>query len=221
MKAIIIDDEPKAIELIKGYIDHFSFIEVVATFRNGFKAHEFLEINQIDLIILDINMPHLSGISLARLLTRKSQIIFTTAYAEFAIDSYDVEAVDYLLKPVSLERFAKAMGKLMKTLPSPQKKSESLLLKSGSNTYKIEPADILYLEKSGNYIQYFLIDKKLLVRESISEALCLLPDYFIQIHKSYIINLKKVDYFNKEEACINKIVLPVGNMYKEAFLKAH
>ncbi len=221
MKAIIVDDEPKAIELIKGYLGHFSYIELVATFRNGLKAKEFLEINMVDLIILDINMPHLSGISLARLLTRKPQIIFTTAYAEFALDSYEVEALDYLLKPVSLERFAKSMGKLMKIPPPALKKSEPLFLKSGSNTYRIEPADILYLEKSGNYIQYVLIDKKLLVRESISEALCLLPDHFIQIHKSFIINLKKLDYFNREEACINKIVLPVGSVYKEAFLKAH
>ncbi len=220
MKAIIIDDEPKAIELIKGYIEHFSFIEIVATFRNGLKAIAFLEANRVDLIILDINMPHLSGIALVKLLTKKPLVIFTTAYAEFAIESYEIEAIDYLLKPISIERFTKAMSKLLRTLPATQKKSKLLLVKSGSNTYRIEPMEILYLEKSSNYIQYFLLDRRLLVRESISESLCLLPDYFIQIHKSIIINMKKLDYFNKEEVCIHKVVLPVGSMYKEAFLQA-
>ena len=113
MKAIIVDDEPKAIDLLKGYLAHFSSIELIASFRNGLKALEYCGKNRVDLVFLDINMPQLTGLSLSRMLPRETKVIFTTAHAEFAVDSYDVEAADYLLKPISLERFAKAIGKIM------------------------------------------------------------------------------------------------------------
>lgn len=121
MKAIIVDDEPKAIELIQSYLSHFSVIELVGTFRNGLKAFQFMSKEPVDLLFLDINMPHLSGISLSKMVSKNTKIIFTTAYPEYAVESYDVEAVDYLLKPISLERFSKTIGKLLQNRPEARK----------------------------------------------------------------------------------------------------
>ena len=113
MKAIIVDDEPNAIQLLSSYLSQFSRIELVGSFRNGIKALEFIQENKPDLIFLDINMPHINGISLAKIIDKSCKIIFTTAHSEHAVESYDIGSVDYLLKPISLERFTKAMGKIL------------------------------------------------------------------------------------------------------------
>ena len=113
MKVIIVDDEPKAIELLVSYLKHFSNFKLEATFRNGLKALEFLNTNTVDVVFLDINMPHLSGLSLSKMIAPTIDIVFTTAYSEHALESYDVNAIDYLLKPISLERFSKTMAKLI------------------------------------------------------------------------------------------------------------
>ncbi len=137
MKAIIVDDEPKAIELLKSYLKHFSSIELVGTFRNGLKAFEFMNQEAVDLIFLDINMPHLSGISLSKMIDTKTKIIFTTAYSEYAVESYEVEAIDYLLKPISLERFTKTMSKVLSTTPdTSERKSNTLMIKSGTKIFR-------------------------------------------------------------------------------------
>jgi len=221
MKAIIVDDEPKAIELLKNYLTHFNAIELVGTFRNGLKAFEFLNTEKVDLIFLDINMPHLSGMSLSKMIKPEIRIIFTTAYSEFAVESYEVEAFDYLLKPISLERFTKTIQKLFSHhSPSPkqQEQKEVLMIKSGTKVYRVDPGDIFYLEKNGNYMLYHLESQKIMARESVAQALKVLPSFFLQTHKSFIINSEKVDYFNKEEVSIHSRLLPIGNAFKERLL---
>jgi two-component system, LytTR family, response regulator len=123
MKAIIVDDEPKAIELLQGYLLHFPQVELMSTFRNGLKALAYMQENPVDLVFLDINMPHLSGISLSKMLEKSIKVIFITAHAEYAPESYDVEAVDYLMKPVSFERFTKAIQKVLRSKPVVQDNS--------------------------------------------------------------------------------------------------
>ncbi|AEE51613.1 LytR/AlgR family response regulator transcription factor [Haliscomenobacter hydrossis] len=215
MKAIIVDDEPKAIELIQSYLAHFSAIELAGTFRNGFKAFQFISKEPVDLIFLDINMAHLSGISLSKMVDKNIKIIFTTAYPEYAVESYDVEAVDYLLKPISLERFSKTIGKLLQNkTEATENTKKTLMLKSGSKQYRTPVDDIFYLEKSGNYMEYQFQHKSILTRESISEALAVLPDHFIQIHKSIIINLNKIEYIDKEYVSINGKLLPIGSVFR-------
>lgn len=216
MKAIIVDDEPKAIELIQSYLSHFSVIELVGTFRNGLKAFQFMSKEPVDLLFLDINMPHLSGISLSKMVSKNTKIIFTTAYPEYAVESYDVEAVDYLLKPISLERFSKTIGKLLQNRSEGSENSKSILMiKSGTKHYRTCVSDIFYLEKSGNYMEYQLANKTILARESINEALSVLPEYFIQIHKSIIINLNKIEFIDKENVSINGKLLPIGSSFRE------
>lgn len=218
MKAIIIDDEPKAIDLIKEYLSHFPEIELTGTFRDPASAFQFLRKNPTELLFLDINLPEISGVAFAKMLKPETKIIFITAYAEYAMESYDVSTVDYLLKPVSFERFKKSINKVMKgkhKLDLPV-----LMLKSSGNIHPVPANEVLYLEKEGNYIQYYLKNRKVMVRETTIEAMGVLPDYFLQVHKSYIINKNRVDYFNKEEVSISGKVIPVGTTYKDGFLQA-
>lgn len=220
MKAIIVDDEPKAIELLKEYLSHFSRIQTVATFRNGLKAIEYLAEESVDLVFLDINMPHISGISLAKMLSDETKIIFTTAHSEFAVESYEVQATDYLLKPISLERFTKAMSKILPTQPTQTSgKSNILNIKSGQKTHRVDPSKVYYLEKDGNYMIYHLNDKKIMARETTTEALEKLPNSFIQIYRSYIVNIEKVENFDFESVEINNLSIPIGASFKEKVLE--
>ncbi len=216
MTAIIVDDEPRAIDLIKSYLEHFSAVHLLGTFRNGLKALEFLNKKKVDIIFLDINMPHLSGISLSKMIQAKTKIIFTTAYSEYAVESYEVEAIDYLLKPISLERFTKTMSKILIDDTSFSSiKSNILMIKSGTKVFRVDIDEIYYLMKDGNYMNYHTKDKVIMARESISESILLLPKHFTQIHKSYIINVHKIDFISKGELSINNQIIPIGNAFKQ------
>lgn len=225
MKVIIVDDEPNAIKLIASYLEHFSNFQIVQTFRNGLKALEFLNKNQVDVVFLDINMPHLSGLSLSKMISSKTAIVFTTAYAEHALESYDVNAVDYLLKPISLERFSKTITKLIHTSKQPstsniqENSSETIFIKSGTDIHQIQPSDILYLKKDGNYIYYVLEAKKIMARQSISEAMEQLDSNFIQVQKSYIINFKKINSINTDTIVIGDVKIPIGSQFKANLFK--
>ncbi|MCF8262456.1 MAG: LytTR family DNA-binding domain-containing protein [Melioribacteraceae bacterium] len=217
MKAIIVDDEPKAIELLQNYLVHFKSIKLINTFRNGLKAIEYLSNEKVDIVFLDINMPNLSGVALSKLIPSETKIIFTTAYSEYAVESYEVNAVDYLLKPIGFERFTKAVNKVLKNSPATEKQQNKYLIKSGFEIHSVELDDILYLKKEGNYMMYFLPDKKILARESITEALDKLPENFQQVHKSYIINLDKIDVIHRDEVEINGKQITVGTTYQKEF----
>lgn len=217
MKAIIIDDEPKAIELLKGYLNHFEGIELVETFRNGLKACEFIAKVPIDLIFLDINMPHISGITLSKIIPNTCSIIFTTAHSEYAVESYTVHAVDYLLKPISLNRFTQAISKVLQTTkPKPFSDATWLLIKSGFDTFRIEHTAILYLEKEGNYMTYVCETDKILGRETIQEALNKLPSSFLQTHKSFIVNTNKITRYDRTSIYLQKHKIPLSESYRQA-----
>ncbi len=226
MKVIIVDDEPKAIELIVSYLKHFSNLELVNTFRNGLKALEFLNTHTVDVVFLDINMPHLSGLSLSKMITPKTSIVFTTAYSEHALESYDVNTTDYLLKPISLERFSKTITKLINTQEQNNNNSSNtfseypatLFVKSGLETHQLQITAINYLQKDGNYMYYFVADKKIMARQSIGEALSKLPSDFIQVQKSYIVNFSKITAIQTDSLFIDTIQIPIGNQYKAALL---
>lgn len=224
MNVIIVDDEPKAIALLTSYLSHFNKFEVVATFRNGLKALKFLNENTVDVAFLDINMPHLNGLSLSRMISSNTSIVFTTAYSEHALESYDVNAMDYLLKPISLERFSKTMNKLINQFEHLNKKAseetnaKKVFIKSGLEAHQIEVTDINYLRKDGNYMYYFIGNKKIMARESISESLEVLNENFIQIQKSFIINIQKIESISKNHVIIKGIEIPIGLQYKKQLL---
>lgn len=221
MKTIIVDDEPKAIDLLTSYLMYFNSIELVATFRNGLKAFEYISKNPVDLIFLDINMPHISGISLSKMLPDQVKVIFTTAYSEFAVESYEIQAVDYLLKPISLERFTKSVSRIITSNePISTVDKNLILVKSGYETYRLTSDQILYLEKDGNYMTYHCATQKILARETIQESLDKLPDAFIQTHKSYIVNKEHILSYDKQTVNIGKEKIQIGDSHKENLLRA-
>lgn len=222
MRTVIIDDEPRAIQLLEQYLGHFTDFRVVATFRHPLRAFEYLQREPVDLILLDINMPHLSGLSLARMIDPATPVIFTTAYAEFAVESYEVDAVDYLLKPISLERFARAITKVLAARSGAGEATTEpvLMVKSGNELHRVPTASIRYLEKDGNYLSYYLDDdRRILARATTAEALAELPSHFVRVHKSFIVNVEQVDMLRKEELLIAGVAIPIASRYREALLR--
>lgn len=225
MKVIIVDDEPKAISLLTSYLAHFSNYNLIGSFRNGLKALEFINSNKIEVVFLDINMPHLNGLSLSKMIPKETAIVFTTAYSEHAVESYNVNAIDYLLKPISLERFSKSIAKITEnynsfsnTKTNVNHQDKRLFIKSGLDIHQISVNDIQYLKKDGNYIYYFVSDKKIMARESIRTSLSKLPDYFIQIQKSYIVNVLKISIVKTNFVYVNDVKIPIGFQFKTHLL---
>ena len=221
MKAIIVDDEPKAIDLITNYLTYFNSISLVASFRNGMKAFEYISKNPVDLIFLDINMPHISGISLSKMLPANVKVIFTTAYSEYAVESYEIQAIDYLLKPISLERFTKSVSRIIKDNDQVQSDNKFLIqVKSGYETFRLNASQIIYLEKDGNYMTYHCTTQKILARETIQESLDKLSTSFIQTHKSYIVNKDHIVSYDKQTVNLGLKKILIGDAHKENLLKA-
>lgn len=224
MKCLVIDDEPVALEILRDYISKVPFLECAGAFRDPLEAVDFLKDNEVDLIFLDINMPDLTGIQFLKTLKSPPLTIFTTAYSEYALESYDYNAVDYLLKPIEFERFLKAANKaheLFRGKPQVLREREHVLIKSGTDYYKIKIKDIYYVQGTGNYVTFVTREKKILCLMTMKNALQMLPqDLFFRIHKSYIINFHQVDRIEREQVRIRGETLPIGDSFRESFFKA-
>jgi len=224
ISCIAIDDEPKALEVIERYCGKTGIVDLKATFREPLKAIEFLNSEKVDLIFLDINMPDLSGMQLVQTLSPRPMIIFTTAYSHYAVESYDLNALDYLLKPITFERFLAAVNKVAAAL-SPKNTTANedeptVFIKSGPQTYQVKVADILYLEKDGNYITVHLKDKNILIRENMGDIFALVPQTdFLRVHKSYVVAIKHISMIEVHQLVISGEKIPIGSTYREA-LKA-
>ena len=224
ISCIAIDDEPKALEVIERYCGKTGIVDLKATFREPLKAIEFLNSEKVDLIFLDINMPDLSGMQLVQTLSPRPMIIFTTAYSHYAVESYDLNARDYLLKPITFERFLAAVNKVAAAL-SPKNTTANedeptVFIKSGPQTYQVKVADILYLEKDGNYITVHLKEKNILIRENMGDIFDLVPQTdFLRVHKSYVVAIKHISMIEVHQLVINGEKIPIGSTYREA-LKA-
>jgi DNA-binding LytR/AlgR family response regulator len=230
MKCIAVDDEPFALDLISGYIKKTPSLEFIEGFTNPFKAMDFLLKTPMDLVFLDINMPELSGIELIKSLPVAPKIIFTTAYSQYGAESYEYNAVDYLVKPVNYNRFLKAVNKATSTIKvkkdesllynTPEQEKQSVLIKSGSQIFKIVTDDILYIEGAGNYMTFITKKGKIMALLPMSDILKLLPsNTFVRVHKSYIISLKHIDVIERARVIINKTSIPIGITFREHFSK--
>ncbi|MDT3404123.1 LytR/AlgR family response regulator transcription factor [Mucilaginibacter terrae] len=221
INAIAIDDEPFALEVIRSHAAKVPFMELKACFTNAFEAIAYLAQNPVDLLFLDIKMPDISGIELVESLQQKPLVIFTTAYAEHAVQSYELNAVDYLLKPFSLARFLKACHKANDVLQLRQGKKQpvnNIFVKSGYESVRVNFEDILFLEAAGNYVTFVLADdKRVMSRLTISEALDMLPtEQFARVHRSFIVNKHKIDRMERHQVHIGGNVVPVsGNISTE------
>lgn len=215
---ILVDDEPLARELIAGFIAECPELELLAQLPNAIEARAFLRQHIVDLLFLDINMPRLSGIRLVKSLAQAPAVIFITAYAEYAVEGFELEAVDYLLKPVSEERFLKAVGRFLNKGAQPDPQMEYILLKADKKIYRIELDDLLYAEALGDYIRVITKEKTLTVYERLSTFAEKLPsDRFCRVHKSHLIALSKIEYIEGSRIRIGQVFLPVSNTYRNEF----
>jgi len=232
MRCVVIDDEPFALDLIKDYIQRTPFLELTNGFSNPFKAIDFLNKEHVDVIFLDVNMPELSGIQLYLSLNHPPKVIFTTAYPEFAAESYEYNAVDYLVKPIKYERFLKAVNKaagLIQTVSKsltaspPEQKAEKddfIFIKSGHKQVRLLPSEILYIEAAGNYMCFYTHQKKVMSLLTMKEVLQILPEkIFVRIHKSYIVSLNYIDAIERHDVVVAGKEIPIGITYREHFFK--
>lgn len=217
INAIAIDDEPRALEVIEIHAQKVPFLELKATFTDAFEAIPYLQQNKIDLIFLDIKMPDISGIELVHILQKTPMIIFTTAYSEYAVKGFELDAVDYLMKPFSLARFTKACNKALEIKLSRSEEAPNFMfLKTGYEEEKILLDDILYIEAEGNYMAYILPNKKLLCRQNIGECIAQLPlNQFIRIHRSYIVALNKIQKITRQSVWVAGNEISVGASYED------
>ena len=230
LKCIAIDDEPRALDILKRYMDKIPFAVMLQVFREPIAAIDFLKKEKADLIFLDINMPDINGLQLAGLFPGTA-IIFTTAYPQYAIDSYEHNTVDYLLKPISFDRFLKAVNKAYglqalsrKATPDDTDTGSkvSIPVKSGNKQYQVAIDDIIYMEKQGNYISLALSEQKILIRESMYGIFDLIPRRkFIRIHKSYIVALAHISHIEYGFVVAGENKIPIGATYRQALKQAY
>ena len=230
MNYVIIDDEPAAIEVLQFHLKNIPFVSEKETFRAPLKGLAYLQENKVDLLFLDINMPQLSGINLPTYLKNPPLIIFTTAYSEYAIESYQLNAVDYLLKPIVFDRLLQSVMKAkdivakntVSTSTDVQIKAstnqQAIFVKSGQDLHQLFLQEIKYIESDGNYVTFFTTSRSILARYKISEVLEMLPEqYFMRIHRSYIVALKYIETVKTHCVVIDKKEIPISANYRAHF----
>lgn len=224
---MLVDDEPLAIEVIESYLKNFTDIEITAKCRDGIEAFQCLQQKKVDLVFLDIKMPGLNGNDLLKSLKNPPKVIFTTAYNDYAVEGFELNAVDYLLKPVSFDRFLKAMDKVYEyfgvinrqlsvneSMPL-RNKAVFLYLKVDRKTVKVDVNDILWIESLKDYVKVALKDRTFVTKQKISILEELLPeDNFLRIHRSFIISVPMIESFNSNTVEIAGKELPIGRNYK-------
>jgi DNA-binding LytR/AlgR family response regulator len=224
MNCIIVDDEPLAVEVLATFVEKLPGISCLATCADAFEAMKALQTHQVDLMFLDINMPGLSGLSLLRSLSKPPLVVFTTAYAEHAVEGFELEALDYLLKPIAFERFARAVQRAQRALEmgeKPEPAPQVLLLKADRKLYRIPLENIHYIESIGDYVKVFTEEKCLVSKTTLKKIEQELDGQnFIRIHKSYICPLNRIQYIEGNRVRVGEKMLPIGQSYKEELIRS-
>jgi DNA-binding LytR/AlgR family response regulator len=225
IKCLIIDDEVLAQNVIENYISTIPTLKLVGKCDNAVEAISFLHNNPVDLLFLDLNMPELSGLDMLKTLTKPPKVILTTAYSEYALESYEYGVVDYLLKPIKLERFIKSVNKVVEQFNEQpghgEHKAEAafstIFIKDDQVTYQVGAENILYVEAYGNYLKIHTTGKDYVTRETMHDMEKKLPEsLFMRVHKSFIISLSKIQSISGNRVYINQQEIPIGEMYKLA-----
>jgi two-component system response regulator LytT len=229
IKVVAIDDEPLALKLVKGYIEKTPFLELAGLFDNPVGAFNFISSSDVDLVLLDIQMPDLSGTELARVISGGPKVIFTTAYEKYALEGFRLDAVDYLLKPFSYAEFLKAVKKTQKLLemeasrlPSLEIKNDFLFIKTEYKIMRINFSEIHYIEGLKDYVKIYLINEKrpVLSLSTLKALEARLPgDRFMRVHRSFIVNLDTVKIIERNRIVFGDVRIPVTDQYKENFQK--
>lgn len=228
-KCLIVDDEPVAREVLETHLKKISFVQIIASCKNALEAFAYINSQKTDLIFLDINMPDISGLSFAKSINKNIKIIFTTAYRKYAAEGFDLQAVDYLLKPISFERLLQAIDKYahenMQTNQNtnnakPIISTNYIFVRSERKMIKINFADIDFIESLSDYIKIHLSQKTIITRETITNIEAKLPRKdFMRVHRSFIVSIAKIDLFTNEYIEIGKSMVPISRTYKDAVTK--
>ncbi|MBO6516864.1 MAG: response regulator transcription factor [Bacteroidia bacterium] len=228
MKCLIVDDEPLAIDVLKSHLSSHEGLELVGTSSNAIQAAEMLRNNSVDLLFLDIQMPEVTGIDFLRSLENPPLVVFTTAYAEYAVEGFELDAIDYLLKPISKDRFDKAITKAQEyydlkhgnEVDNTELEDEFIFVKANQKLIKISYDDILYIEAFADYVKIFIPEKRIVTLQTMKKMEKKLPaNKFCRVHRSFIAGLKHIESYNTSEVEINGVKLPIGKNYKDAFME--
>lgn len=217
---LVVDDEPLAVDLLENHIGQIPFLELIGKCYNALEAVAFLDKNKVDVIFLDINMPQLSGMQLKSFLPANQQVIFTTAYSEFAVESYEKNAFDYLLKPITFERFLKSAMRLRELANEPLKedpKNSDFFIKSGKELIRLSYDQIKYIEGLGDYVTIVCQDKNIVTYRRMKDLEETLPDNFQRVHLSYIVNTDKITKIVDNQILIGEQRVPLSDKYRETF----
>lgn len=231
INCLAVDDEPLALEILTEYISKVGYLELVNTFDNALDTIQYLKENRVDLIFLDIQMEGLTGIQLLKVLTNKPLIIFTTAYDTYALEGYELDALDYLLKPFSLERFIKATEKAFNLLlPKQHKEIEAqpavapanvndfLFVKTENRLQRVFFNDILFVEGQGDYLRINTSHSRIMTLQKFSTLQAILPDHqFIRVHKSFLVSIEKIESISRNRIKIGEHLIPISESYKKEF----
>ena len=220
-KCIIIEDEPLALERTQSYVEKVPFLHLVATFENSLEGLTYLSAQPVDVLFLDINMPFLNGLELLRVVKNHPPVIFTTAYPEHALESFEFNVVDYLVKPIPFERFLQAVNKALRRVEQESEPAEKfLVLKEGASLVKVRIADISFIEAMQNYIRIHTPGRSYTILMAMKEVMAQLPaaDFF-QTHRSFIVQLHKVERVDGGELWIGKQEIPISKRCKAEFLE--
>lgn len=227
---LIVDDEPLAQEILVKYVSDCPMLQLEGVCSNAFEALELLSSKEIRLLFLDIRMPVLSGLQFLQTVTSPPLVIFTTAYPEYALEGFESDAVDYLLKPFSFERFLRAVRKALQLLPDRlqslppepiiQESGHSILLRADKKVHRVDVDQILYLHSTGDYVKVCCNDRSLVVHDTLSHMqVQLSSDRFLRVHKSYVVAFDKIDYIEGNQIKVGRVMIPLGAGYREAFMR--
>lgn len=222
MRCLIVDDEPEGRAIMRSYVERLSFLDLKGECSDAFQAMETLENEQIDLVFLDIQMPGLDGVSFFRSLDNPPKVIFTTAYPEYAVEGFELSAVDYLLKPIPFDRFLKAVNKaraLTKNTTAPSEEEQFYQFKADKRTYRVAVKKISSIESVGDYTRLYVEGEKHLVLGSLQSILKELGDQLLRIHRSHAVNLKYLEYVEGNFIKLDGREIPVGASFKEELKK--
>lgn len=231
INCIIVDDEPLAIRLLTAHVNRVPQLTLLASFENPMEALAFLREHQVDLLLLDIQMPVITGLEIARMLPATAQVIFTTAYRDFAVESYELEVVDYLVKPITFARFYQAVNKCIPLKPSlvpaaappaptPETNQTFRYVNVNKKRVKVRYEDITHVESLKDYIHIHTSAGPVITREKISDFAGELPTYFLRTHRSFIVNTRRVTAYTAHDVELGEVEIPIGASYKVAVLAA-
>lgn len=213
LKCLVVDDEELARALLENYIAKLDFLELVGSAEGPVEALNLMRETKVDLLFLDIQMPEIKGTDFAKMIPSETQIIFTTAYSEYALEGFELNALDYLLKPITFERFLKAVNKA-KTKDETKTTEDTLTIKSGYDLHKIKYTDIRYIESDSEYVNYHTTNKKIMSNQSLKALEKVLPSsLFIRVHRSYIVNREMVTGLKGRDLLLGDVEIPVSDSY--------